>query len=214
MSASLMIVDPHIVFAEAVRSLMEKRGDLTVMGEAADGQRAFDMARDLRPDVIVTEILLPELNGIDLIARLRQAGNRARIVVLSSRGGRSSVEQALGAGASAYVCKTDSAKELDQAIDATLDGRSYLSPAIAQHVVDAMGGRPSESGARLGDLTTREREILQLLAEGLASKEIASDLNVSTRTVDSHRARIMQKLDIHKVSGLVRFAIREGLVSA
>lgn len=214
MSASVLLVDPHTVFCEAVRSLIEKRANLAVMGEASDGQRALDMAKELRPDLIVTELLLPKLNGIDLIARLREAGSEARVIVLSGRDGRGVVEQALCAGAAAFVCKTDTAKELEQAIDATLEGRSYLSPAIARHVVDAMGGRPNEHNTSLGDLTAREREILQRLAEGLSSKEIASELGVSTRTVDSHRARIMQKLDIHKVSGLVRYAIREGLVAA
>lgn len=214
MSASVMIVDPHTVFCEAVRSLIEKREDLTVMGEASDGHRALDMAKELRPDVILTELLLPKLNGVDLISRLREAGNRARIVVLSSRDGRGAVEQALRAGAAAFVCKTDTAKELDQAIDATLEGRSYLSPSVASHIVDAMGGRPNERSTSLSDLTVREREILQLLAEGLSSKEIATAVGIATRTVDSHRARIMQKLDIHKVSGLVRYAIREGLVAA
>lgn len=214
MSATVMIVDPHTVFSEAVRTLIEKRQDVTVMGEAPDGHQALQMAKELRPDLIVTELLLPKLNGIDLISRLRESGSRSRIVVLSSRDGRSAVQRALGAGAAAFVCKTDTAKELGQAIDATLEGRNYLSPAVASQVIDAIGGRRSERSSSIEDLTLREREILQLLAEGLSSKEIATEIGVATRTVDSHRARIMQKLDIHKVSGLVRYAIREGVVAA
>ncbi len=131
MSATVMIVDPHVVFSEAVRTLIEKREDLTVMGEASDGHQALDMAKELRPDIIITELLLPRLNGVDLIKRLHEASSRTKVVVLSSRDGRSAVQQALGAGAAAFVCKTDSSKELDQAIDATLEGRNYLSPAVA-----------------------------------------------------------------------------------
>ena len=126
---------------------------------------------------------------------------------------RSEVEMALRAGASAYVCKTDSAKELLQAIDAIGAGRSYVSPSIARHVVDAMGGRLGERHHGRAELTTREREVLQLVAEGLSSKEVASELGVSVRTVESHRARLMQKLKVRKVSGLVRIALREGLLN-
>jgi len=213
MPLHVLLVDPHTVFCEAIRSLLEKQDDLIVVGEAGDGHRALEMARDLKPDVVISEITLPRLNGIDLIVRLREAELRTRTIVLTAREGRCDVEKALRAGASAFVCKTDSAKELEQALDAVRDGRSYVSPSIAQHVVDAMGGRPGQGSAAPAELTTREREVLQLVAEGLTSKEVASTLGVSARTVESHRARLMQKLGVHKVSGLVRVALREGLLS-
>lgn len=214
MALHVLLADPHVVFSEAVRNLLEKQEDLVVVGEAPDGHSALAMARELKPDVIITEIALPRLNGIDLIVRLRESDSRARVVVLSARQGRSDVEEALRSGASAYVCKTDTSKELTQALEAIREGRSYVSPSIAQHVVDAMGGRPGARASGMADLTSREREVLQLVSEGLSSKEVASALGLSTRTVESHRARLMQKLDVHKVSELVRIAVREGLLSA
>lgn len=212
MSLHVLLVDSHTVFCEAVRSLLEKQSDLVIVGEAADGQSALAMARELKPDVIISEIALPRLNGVDLIVRLREIESRARVIVLTAREGRSDVEQALRAGAAAYVCKTDTAKELEHALDAIRERRSYVSPSIAQHVVDAMGGRAGAGSARTTELTSREREVLQLVAEGLTSKEVASTLGLSTRTIESHRARVMNKLGVHKVSGLVRIAMREGLL--
>lgn len=213
MNTSIVLVDGHAIFRDAVRALIDTCDDMSVVGEAGDGQQALEMANELKPDVLVTEIALPRLSGIEVARRLSRSGCRSRVVILSSHEGRSQVQQAMRSGAAGYVTKSGSAPELIQAIEAVREGRGYLSPLIAQHVVDAVAQRGPTHADRSNELTSREREVLQLVAEGLSSKEIASCLGVSTRTVESHRAKVMDKLGIHKVSGLVRFAIREGLLN-
>jgi DNA-binding NarL/FixJ family response regulator len=213
MQTRLLLVDSHAIFRDAVRQLIEKREDLCVAGEAADGSSVPDLVEDLDPDLVVTEIALPHLSGIEVIRRVLRSGGRARFLILASQAGRSQVEQALAAGASAFVCKSDPARELFQAIDAVRAGHSYVSPTLTHHLVDLVARGRGQTERQNGDLTSREREILQLIAEGLSSKETASELGISIRTVESHRANLMEKLGIHKISGLVRFAIREGLLS-
>ena len=213
MNTSIVLADGHAIFRDAVRALIETCDGMTVVGEAGDGQQALEMAGELKPDVVVTEIALPRLSGIEVARRLSRSGSRSRVVILSSHEGRSQVQQAMRSGAVGYVTKSGSAPDLIQAIEAVRDGRGYLSPLVAQHVVDAVAQRGPGNADRSNELTSREREVLQLVAEGLSSKEIASCLGVSTRTIESHRAKVMDKLGIHKVSGLVRFAIREGLLN-
>jgi DNA-binding NarL/FixJ family response regulator len=212
-STSIILADGHAIFRDAVRALLETCEGFNVIGEASDGQQALDLAHELKPDVLVTEIALPRLSGIEVARRLSRSGSRSRVLILSSHEGRSQVQQAMRSGAVGYVTKSGSAPDLIQAIEAVRSGRGYLSPLVAQHVVDAVAQRGTSNADRSNELTSREREVLQLVAEGLSSKEIASCLGVSTRTVESHRAKVMDKLGIHKVSGLVRFAIREGLLN-
>lgn len=212
MSARILLVDQHVVFREAIRSLVDREEELSVVAEASDGRQALEIALRLQPDIVITELSTPRLSGIEVIRRLRQELPQVRLIVLSGHEGRNQVEQALRAGAVGYVCKSGSAKELMLAIDTVRNGRSYVSPVVAQHLVSALSGKGGSDPA-YEELTSREREILQLIAEGLSSKEIATELSVSTRTVESHRANVMEKLGIHKVSGLVRFAIREGFLS-
>jgi DNA-binding NarL/FixJ family response regulator len=158
------------------------------------------------------DIWMPRLSGIDATRRIGRRGLGTKVLVLSMHEGRSYVEEVLRAGAAGYLVKSSSPSDLFSAIDAVRQGNSYLSPAITQQVVDAIA-RPGDPGpSSLAALTDREREVLQLIAEGLSSKEIAATLGVTLKTVDSHRSNLMEKLDIHKVSGLVRFAIRAGLV--
>ena len=213
METSISLADDQAIFREAMKSLIERRGDLYVVGEASDGQEALELALRIKPDILISELCLPKLSGVEVAHRIHRTHTHTRVLILSAAPGRGQVREALRAGASGFVSKSDGSSELLQAIDALREDRSYLSPTVSRHVVEALTG--GESGIRTGgltQLTSREREVLQLIAEGLSSKEIADSLELSTRTVETHRSHIMEKLGIHKVSSLVRFAIREGLV--
>ena len=170
------------------------------------------MVLDKQPDVVLMDIWMPRLSGIDATRRIGKKGCPSKILVLSMHESRTYVEEVLRAGASGYIVKNSASSDLLHAIDAVRSGASYLSPAITQQVVDAIARPGDAAPSGVAMLTDREREVLQLIAEGLSSKEIAGVLGVSLKTVDSHRSNLMEKLDIHKVSGLVRFAIRAGLV--
>jgi DNA-binding NarL/FixJ family response regulator len=209
---TIVVADDHKIVREGLVKLLEEREDFTVIGEASDGEEAVQMVLERQPDVVIMDIWMPRLGGIDATRRIGKKGSSAKILVLSMHESRTYVEEVLRAGASGYIVKNSSPSDLIQAIDAVCSGASYLSPAITQQVVDAIARPGDSSPSGVSILTDREREVLQLIAEGLSSKEIASMLGVSLKTVDSHRSNLMEKLDIHKVSGLVRFAIRAGLV--
>lgn len=211
---SIIVADDHKIVREGLIRLLESRADFQVIGEASNGEEAVALVMERRPDIVLMDINMPKLSGIDATRQLGKAGCPSKILVLSMHESRAYVEEVLRAGASGYVVKNSASKDVHNAIDAVRAGASYLSPAITQQVVDAIA-RPGDGGpSGVAMLTDREREVLKLIAEGLSSKEIASELGVSLKTIDSHRSNLMEKLDIHKVSGLVRFAIRTGLVEA
>jgi DNA-binding NarL/FixJ family response regulator len=214
MPTTIVVADDHRIVREGVRRLLESREDFRVIGEASDGEEAVRVILEKQPDVALMDIWMPRLSGIDATRRLGKRGLETKILVLSMHENQNYVEEVLRAGAAGYIVKNAAPDDLLAAIDAVREGASYLSPAITQQVVDAIAhpGDPTPSG--VAALTDREREVLQLIAEGLSSKEIAGMLGVSLKTVDSHRSNLMEKLDIHKVGGLVRFAIRCGLVEA
>lgn len=212
MTARILLADDHRIVREGVRKILEARGDLVVVAEAEDGQDAVEQATALEPDVVIVEVTLARLSGLEAIRRIRQASPRTHCLVLSQNEGHAQVTQSLRAGAISYVVKTASGSELVEAVRSTASGRSYLSPSIAHCVVDAIA-QPSGMASPVSMLTGREREVLQLIAEGLSSKEIASLLGVSLKTVDTHRCNLMGKLKIRKASKLVRVAIHEGLVA-
>ncbi|MCH7600256.1 MAG: response regulator transcription factor [Myxococcales bacterium] len=209
---TIVVADDHKIVREGLVKLLEARSDFTVIGEASDGEEAVQMVLEKQPDVVIMDIWMPRLSGIDATRRIGKQGSQAKILVLSMHESRTYVEEVLRAGASGYIVKNSASSDLLQAIDAVRSGASYLSPAITQQVVDAIARPGDSSPSGVAMLTDREREVLQLIAEGLSSKEIANMLGVSLKTIDSHRSNLMEKLDIHKVSGLVRFAIRAGLV--
>ena len=211
---TIVVADDHKIVREGLVKLLEARPDFTVIGEASDGEEAVQMVLEKQPDVVIMDIWMPRLSGIDATRRIGKRGSQAKILVLSMHESRTYVEEVLRAGASGYIVKNSASSDLLQAIDAVRAGASYLSPAITQQVVDAIARPGDSSPSGVAMLTDREREVLQLIAEGLSSKEIANMLGVSLKTIDSHRSNLMEKLDIHKVSGLVRFAIRVGLVQA
>jgi DNA-binding NarL/FixJ family response regulator len=209
---TIVVADDHKIVREGLVKLLEGRADFSVIGEAADGEEAVKMVLEKKPDIVIMDIWMPRLSGIDATRRIVKRGSQTKVLVLSMHESRTYVEEVLRAGASGYIVKNSASSDLLQAIDAVQGGASYLSPAITQQVVDAIARPGDSSPSGVAMLTDREREVLQLIAEGLSSKEIASMLGVSLKTIDSHRSNLMQKLDIHKVSGLVRFAIRAGLV--
>jgi DNA-binding NarL/FixJ family response regulator len=209
---TIVVADDHKIVREGLVKLLEGRTDFSVIGEAADGEEAVKMVLEKKPDIVIMDIWMPRLSGIDATRRIVKRGSQTKVLVLSMHESRTYVEEVLRAGASGYIVKNSASSDLLQAIDAVQGGASYLSPAITQQVVDAIARPGDSSPSGVAMLTDREREVLQLIAEGLSSKEIAGMLGVSLKTIDSHRSNLMQKLDIHKVSGLVRFAIRAGLV--
>ena len=211
MKTTIILVEDHEVLRDGIRSLIGATDDFEIVAEAADGATAVELVAQHRPDIVVMDIWLPRLSGIEATRKIAQ-GNATRVLILSQHDSWSYVEDALKAGAAGYLVKTSSGFQLLTALRAIREGKSYLSPEIAGRVVDAVVRPDRSTSSALGALSGREREVLQLIGEGLSSKEIAESLGVSARTVEAHRANVMEKLGIHKVAGLVRFAIREGII--
>lgn len=213
METTILLADDHRLVREGLRKLIEEREDLRVVAEATTGQEAIELCQKLRPDLVLMDISMPGLSGIDATRRICKNTPGTKVLILSMHDNQGYVEEVLRSGASGYVLKDSAASDLLQAIDAVRGGDSFLSPTVTQQVVDAIARPADRPVAAASQLTDREREVLTLIAEGLSSKEIAQKLGVSLKTIESHRANLMDKLDIHKVSGLVRFAIRAGLVA-
>lgn len=213
MKIRVLLADDHSIVREGLRKLLEMHGRFEVLGECADGVDAIELAERLAPDIVVMDVWMPRLSGIEATRRIVRLPGSTRVMMLTMHKARSHVEEALRAGASGYVLKDAPAVEVIAALEAVQRGECYLSPSITQQVVDALAHPGSPESSPLAGLTEREREVLQLIAEGHSSKEIAQLFGVSLKTVESHRANLMDKLNLHKVSLLVRFAIRAGLVA-
>ena len=189
--------------------ILDAQADMEIVGEAANGRQAVDLAEQLRPDVVVMDVSMPELNGIEATRRLASSLPRARVVALSMHKDSVYVREILRAGARGYLLKDSGAADLVAAIRAVASGESYLSPAVSNAVLDDYRRHATNP---IDLLTSREREVLQLLAEGKTNKEIAGVLNLSVYTVEAHRGRILEKLNLHSIGELVRFAVRSGLI--
>lgn len=208
----ILLADDHRLVRTGMISLLQSFADVEVVGETGDGREAIELVRTLAPNIVLMDIAMPELNGIEAAARIVKEFPRTRVVVLSMHADEEYVLQALRAGAAGYLLKNAAPVELELALRAVARGETYLSPEISRHVIEEfLGGRAAASGP-LDQLTPRQREILQLIAEGQATKQIAARLEVSVKTVETHRAQLMERLGIHDVAGLVRYAIRHGLV--
>lgn len=208
MTPRILLADDHQILRHSLRALLEREG-LEVVAEAEDGERAVELTRSLRPDVAVFDLSMPRLNGIDAARTLIRDESPTRIVLLTVHREEHYVLAALKAGIMGYVLKTQAAADLLQAIREVADGGLYLSPGVSRAVVQ---GYVTKKGPARETLSPREREVLSLIAGGKTTKEIASVLGISVKTADSHRTRLMEKLDIHEVAGLTRYAIREGFV--
>jgi DNA-binding NarL/FixJ family response regulator len=209
MSTRVLLADDHAIVRNGIRHILVQEG-FTVVGEAANGRDAVQLARELHPDVAILDFSMPLLNGIDAARQTRDVSPRTKILLLTMYKDEAYVLRALRAGIDGYVVKTQAAADLVEAIRSVIHGGLYLSPVISESVVKAALIRNERE---LDPLTPREREVLQLIAEGKSNKEISQDLGMSVKTVDSHRRNLMVKLDIHETAGLVRYAIRTGLIN-
>jgi len=206
----VLLADDHLMVAEALRSLLAPEFDLVAVVE--DGRALIEAARTLRPDVIVADVTMPHLNGIEALVHLRQLGDRVPVVFLTMHRDATFARRALDAGASGFVLKHSAPAELMTAIRAALEGKTYLTPQLAGEVLDAMKQGREQAGDSVASLTPRQREVLQLLAEGHSTKEIASSLAISARTVEFHKYQMMETLGLHSNAELIHFAIKHGLV--
>ncbi len=206
----VLLADDHRLVAEALKSLLSPEYDL--VGVVEDGRALVEATRTLRPDVIVADVTMPHLNGIDALIQLRQGGDRVPVVFLTMHRDVTFARRALDAGASGFVLKHSAPAELISAIRAALEGKTYLTPQLAGEVLGAMKQGPEKAADPVASLTPRQREVLQLLAEGRSAKEIASRLGISARTVEFHKYQIMETLDLHTGAELTHFAIKHGLV--
>lgn len=211
----VLLAEDHAMVRGGVRAMLEAAGGVEIVGEASDGREAVRLAEELRPEVIVMDVAMPQLNGIEATRQIRAAAPAIAVIILSMYGDRPYITEALRAGASAYLLKDAAFAELLTAIREVVAGRRYLSPAVSGVVLDdyILRVRNESSPSELEKLSGREREVLQLIAESKTSPEIGKALHISAHTVDSHRRKIMEKLDLHNVVDLVKFAIRNGLAS-
>ena len=214
---TILLADDHTIVRQGIRSLLDAQEGIEVVGEAEDGRQAVEKAKELVPDIVVIDITMPNLNGIEATRQIKKINDKIRILVLTVHDNEEYVHQILQAGASGYLLKESAVSDLVSAINAVKKGDIFLSPSISKVVVkDYIRHVEAESGGfdSLNILTNREREILQLIAEGRTNKEIAALLKLSVKTVDVHRSHIMEKLHIHDITGLVKYAIRKGLTKA
>ncbi|MCX5635144.1 MAG: response regulator transcription factor [Planctomycetota bacterium] len=214
MTIKILLADDHKITRQGLRSLLEKQSDMSVVAEAEDGRTAVQMVEKLSPDVVIMDISMPDLNGIEATRQIISRNSKVKIIALSMHSDRLFVSEMLKSGACGYLLKDCAFEELARAIRAVVDGKTYLSPAISMVVVDDYLHHLSKTDSPTGQiLTNREREVLQLMAEGKSTKQIALKLHISVKTVETHRRQMMDKLDIHTVAELTKYAIRKGLTS-
>jgi DNA-binding NarL/FixJ family response regulator len=208
----ILLVDDHKIVRDGLRAVLAREPGMKVVGEAADGREAIALTRRLRPTVVVMDVSMPDLNGIEATRQIVSESRNVKVVGLSMNADRRSVLAMLEAGAAGYLLKNAAAEDLIRALRAVVAGQTYLGPEIAGIVVEAMAQSP-QGDWRQSPLSAREREVLQLLAEGRTSKQIAAKLHVAVSTVETHRRQIMSKLKIRTIAELTKYAVREGITS-
>lgn len=218
MSIRVLLVDDHQIVRDGLKSLLGREMDISVVGEAGSGRDALALAMELRPNVVLMDITMRGLNGIDATRQLLAEVEGVHVIALSMHSDRRYVSDMLAAGASGYLMKDSAFDELAKAIRVVAGGRTYLSAGITQVVLDdyvqrVSGSAPQPAASATKKLSNREREVLQLVAEGHSTKEVAALLNLSVKTVETHRRQTMEKLRIYNVAGLIKYAVREGLAS-
>ena len=214
MNIKILLADDHKIMRHGIRSLLEKEAGMEVLEETNNGRTAIKLARDLSPDVVIMDIAMHDLNGIEATRQITAELPEVKVIMLSMHSDRQMVADALQAGASGYLLKDCEFEELVRAIETVVSNRTYLSPEIAGILVENFVRKsPLSESSASSVLTSREREVLQLLAEGNTTKEIATSLCLSTKTVETHRRQMMEKLNIYTVAHLIKFAIRSGLTT-
>lgn len=207
---NVIIADDHMMFRQGIKAILEAEG-FTISGEADDGQEAIRLVRKYSPTIALLDFRMPKLNGIDTAHEIHRFSPQTRVILLTMHDEEQFALDALKSGVRGYILKSQAATELIYAVDEVLKGAVYLSPGISEGVVNALLSKNEQPN---GVLTCREKQVLQLIAEGKTTKDIADLLHLSVKTAESHRSHIMQRLDIHNIAGLVRYAIRQGLIDA
>ena len=218
----IVLVDDHTLVRAGMRALLDQMAGIDVVAEASDGREALRLLGPIRPDLVVMDIAMRGLNGLEAASQMKKDAPQIRVIILSMHANEEYVIQALHAGAMGYLLKDAATAELEVAVRAVARGETYLSPVVSKHVITNYLQRVSggeEGGLHqepsIGDaLTSRQREILQLIAEGSTTREIAETLHLSVKTIETHRSQLMDRLDIHDIAGLVRYAIRTGLIAS
>jgi len=210
MPVSLLLVDDHPIFRQGLRALLETESEFTIVGEAGDGLEAVRLVERLRPEVVVIDLMMPVLNGLEVT---RQVCSLTRVVILSMHANEAYVVEALQNGAYAYILKDSTAADLVEAIHTVMLGRRYLSPPLSERAIEAYIQKTHSSTLDPFDtLTTREREVFHLVAQGYSNNEVSEQLSISSRTVEIHRANLMRKLKLHNQTDLIRYAIKRGII--
>jgi DNA-binding NarL/FixJ family response regulator len=215
----VLVADDHVVVRKGLRALFEGQPAWEVVAEAGDGREAIEMAAEFQPDLIILDITMPELNGLDAIPRILKSSPSSHVLILSMHDEEELIQRTLGSGANGYVLKSDAEQSLLTAAEAVLSGRKFVSPSITRVVLNRSQADELHSGPGYGSrktefncLTKREQEVIQLLAEGKSNKQVADSLSISVRTAENHRARLMKKLGVGSLSGLVRYAVRNNII--
>jgi len=216
-SISVLLAEDHAIVREGIRRLLEVEGDVEVVGEAQTGREAVQLAKRLHPDVTVLDIAMPVLNGLEALRQILKDDPAAKVLILSAHSDDAYVEQVMALGAAGYLIKQSTATVLSRAIREVLKGKTFFSPSISKRLQARNQGSLNREGRivkKTVRLSSREAEVLQLIAEGKANKEIALELEISIKTVEKHRQHLMEKLDIHDTAGLPRYAISEGIIES
>jgi DNA-binding NarL/FixJ family response regulator len=209
----IVLADDHALVRAGFRALLQSLDGIEVVAEAENGAQALELIERHLPDLVLMDIAMPGLNGLEAAARAARSAPEVKIIILSMHANEEYVLQSLKAGAKGYLLKDAGLAELQLALESVSSGQTFLSPAISKHLIDAYVERTSDGMEPFTLLTSRQREILQLIAEGATTREIAQKLGVSVKTVETHRTQLMQRLDIHDLAGLVRYAIRLGITT-
>src|SRR5271156_3845292 len=213
----VLIADDHEIVRKGLRAILEGQRECEVVGEAADGRNAVTMAKDLVPDVVVMDLSMPSLNGLEATRQILKMRPQTKVLILTMHESDSVIREVLDAGARGYILKTDAGRDLVTAVDSLRRNKTFFTSRVSQMILDGFlkgDPRPKDSESGAVRLTPRQREIVQLLAEGKSSKEVAVALDLSVKTAETHRANIMRKLDCHSVSEVVRYAIRNKIIEA
>ncbi len=214
MKTKILLVDDHKILRDGICSIVKGYPDMEVIGEAANGKEALQLVEELSPDIVIMDISMPDLNGIDATRMIIADNPNIKVIALSMHHDKQFVSEIFKAGASGYLLKDCAFDELEHAVNIVMDGKTYINPQIASLVIESLVNQPQATSQKTFSLLTdREREVLQLISEGESTKEIASKLSVSAKTIESHRRQVMGKLNIRNIAELTKYAIREGLTS-